>query len=128
MPEKLLPARTATLPVPLIAPAKLNDGTSLRYGMGTTVAEDSHGLRFIGHNGGGFGFSAEARWYPDAQLAVVVLTNSEPDTITVVTEDLAAAVLPVPRPAGPFTGDASLLVGTYKVSGVAGTWSCSDTP
>jgi hypothetical protein len=98
----------------LIAPAKLNDGTSLRYGMGTTVAEDSHGLRYVGHNGGGFGFSSEARWYPDAQLAVVVLTNSEPDAITATTEDIAAAVLPAPRAAGQFTGDASPLLGKYK--------------
>jgi CubicO group peptidase (beta-lactamase class C family) len=90
----------------MIKPARLKDGTALRYSMGLTVGEDSRGLRYIGHNGGGFGFSSEARWYPDAQLAVVVLTNSEPDTITVVTEDLAAAVVPAPRPAGPLTGDA----------------------
>jgi len=98
----------------LIAPATLNDGTSLRYGMGTTVAEDSHGLRFLGHNGGGFGFSSEARWYPDAKLAVVILTNSEPDAITVATEGIAAAVLPPPRAAGQFTGDPSQLLGKYK--------------
>ncbi len=98
----------------LITPAKLNDGTPLRYGMGTTIAEDSHGLRYIGHNGGGFGFSSEARWYPDAQLAVVVLTNSEPDAITRTTEAIAAAVLPPPREPGQFTGDALLLVGKYK--------------
>jgi CubicO group peptidase (beta-lactamase class C family) len=98
----------------LIAPAKLTDGTSLRYGMGTTVAEDSHGLRYIGHNGGGFGFSSVARWYPDAQLAVVVLTNSEPDAITVATEGIAAAVLPAPREAGQFRGDPSQLLGKYK--------------
>jgi len=98
----------------LIAPAKLNDGTSLRYGMGTTVAEDSHGLRYLGHNGGGFGFSSEARWYPDAKLAVVVLTNSEPDAITVATEGIAAAVLPPPRALGKFTGDPSQLLGKYK--------------
>lgn len=98
----------------LIAPGKLNDGTSLRYGMGTTVAEDSHGLRYVGHNGGGFGYSSEARWYPDAQLAVVILTNSEPDAITVATEGIAAAVLPPPRAAGQFTGDPAPLVGKYK--------------
>lgn len=99
----------------LIAPAKLNDGTSLRYGMGTSVDEDSHGLRFVGHSGGGFGFSSEARWYPDAQLAIVVLTNSEPDAITVATEDIAAAILPPPpRVTRPFTGDPSPLVGKYK--------------
>jgi hypothetical protein len=32
----------------------------------------------------------------------------------VVTDDLGAAVLPAPRPPGAFTGDASVLVGTYK--------------
>ena len=98
----------------LITPAKLNDGTVLRYGLGTTIAEDSHGLRYFGHNGGGFGFSSEARWYPDAQLAIVVLTNSEPDAITATTEDVAAAVLPPPRAPGQFTGDPSPLVGKYK--------------
>lgn len=99
----------------LIAPAKLDDGTSLRYGMGTTVAEDSHGLRYLGHGGGGFGFSSETRWYPDAQLAVVVLTNSEPDAITAAAEGIAAAVvLPPPRAEGRFTGDPSQLLGKYR--------------
>lgn len=98
----------------MIAPSKLNDGTPTRYGMGLLVGEDSRGLRFIGHGGGGFGHSSVTRWYSDAQLAVVVLTNSEPDDISVVVDSLAAAVLPVPPAASPFTGDASLLVGTYK--------------
>jgi hypothetical protein len=99
----------------LIAPAELNDGTVLRYGLGTSLGEDSHGLRFVGHNGGGFGFSSEVRWFPDAELAVVVLTNSEPDAITVATEDIAASVLPPkPRAAAQFTGDASRLVGKYR--------------
>ena len=63
----------------MIAPSKLDDGTTLRYRMGLFVGEDSRGLRQIGHDGGGFGFGAVAQWYPEAQLAVVVLTNSEPD-------------------------------------------------
>jgi CubicO group peptidase (beta-lactamase class C family) len=103
--------------VEMTTPSKLDDGTLLRYSMGLVVGEDGNGLRFIGHGGGGFGFSSVTRWYPEAQLAVVVLTNSEPDEITAVTERLAAAVLPAPRPAGPFTGDASLLVGSYKGPG-----------
>jgi CubicO group peptidase (beta-lactamase class C family) len=99
----------------LMAPAKLNDGTSLRYSMGMTIAEDSHGLRYVGHNGGGFGFSSETRWYPAAQLAIVVLTNSEPDAITVAAEGIAAAVLPAPpRAVGSFTGDPAPLLGKYK--------------
>ena len=104
----------------MITPSKLNDGTALRYSMGLAVAENSRGLRYIGHNGGGFGFSSEARWYPDGPLAVVILTNSEPDEITVVAENLVAEVLPAPRPAGRFTGDASQLVGTYKGPGRSG--------
>ena len=76
--------------VELITPSTLNDGTTLRYSMGLFVGEDSRGLRQIGHDGGGFGFGAVANWYPDAQLAVVVLTNSEPTNIRVVSDDLAA--------------------------------------
>ncbi len=34
-----------------------------------------------------------------------------------MTDDLGAAILPVPPPARPFTGDASLLVGTYRGPG-----------
>jgi CubicO group peptidase (beta-lactamase class C family) len=100
--------------VEMITPSTLNDGTPLRYSMGLLVGEDSRGLRYIGHGGGGFGFSSQTRWYRDAQLAVVVLTNSEPDDTTVVAENLAASVLPVPPAARPFTGEASALVGTYK--------------
>jgi CubicO group peptidase (beta-lactamase class C family) len=101
----------------MIRPATLADGTVLRYGMGVSVAEDSHGLRYVGHNGGGFGYSAEARWYPDAKLAIVMLTNSEPDRITATTEALATEVLPAPRPADAFSGDAAALVGKYTGPG-----------
>jgi hypothetical protein len=101
----------------MITPARLNDGTPTRYSMGLTVWEDSRRLRQVGHDGGGFGFSSQAWWHPDAQLAIVLLTNSEPDNTTAVAEALAAEVLPPARPAGPFTGDASLLVGTYRGPG-----------
>jgi CubicO group peptidase (beta-lactamase class C family) len=101
----------------MIKPAMLNDGTRLRYSMGLIVGEDANGSSFIGHGGGGFGFSSVTRWYPEAKLAVVVLTNSEPDEMTAVTERLAAAVLPAPRPLRSFTGDASLLIGSYKGPG-----------
>jgi CubicO group peptidase (beta-lactamase class C family) len=100
----------------MMRPATLNDGTPLRYSMGLFVGEDSHGLKFIGHDGGGFGFSSQTRWYSSARMAVVVLTNSEPDDTTAVADNLAAAVLTTP-PVRPFKGDASLLVGTYKGPG-----------
>jgi CubicO group peptidase (beta-lactamase class C family) len=114
---KALPPRSYA---ELIAPSKLNDGTLLRYALGTDIGEDRRGFRYIGHDGGGFGFSSQVRWYRDGQLSVVMLTNSEPDNITVVAEDLAAAVLPGPRPAGPFKGDPSQLSGKYKGPGRSG--------
>jgi CubicO group peptidase (beta-lactamase class C family) len=100
----------------MITPAKLNDGTVLGYGMGIAVANDSRGLKAIGHGGGIAGFVTEATWYPDAQAAVVVLMNSngniDPGAIA---GELAAELLPWTRPTTKaFTGDAAPLLGTYK--------------
>jgi CubicO group peptidase (beta-lactamase class C family) len=103
----------------MITPAKLNDGTPLRYGMGLGVGKDSRGLNYIGHGGSIGGFTAEAGWYPDAQLAVVVLMNSngniDPGDVA---GELAAELLPWQRPTfASFTGDAAPLAGTYKGPG-----------
>ena len=101
----------------LITPAKLNDGTVLRYAMGLAVYKDSRGLNVIGHGGGIGGFTSEASWYPDAQAAVVVLMNCncriDPGAVG---GELAAELLPTPPPPAmtSFTGDAAPLVGTYK--------------
>ena len=99
----------------MITPAKLNDGTVLRYGMGLAVGKDVRGLNAIGHGGGIAGFVSEAVWYPDAQAAIVVLINSngnlDPGAIA---GELAAELLPWSRPTfRPFTGDAAALVGKY---------------
>ena len=83
----------------MITPSTLNDGTPLGTRWDSSWARTVAVCRYIGHDGGGFGFSSQTRWYPDAQLAVVVLTNSEPDDTTAVAENLAAAVLPAPPPA-----------------------------
>jgi CubicO group peptidase (beta-lactamase class C family) len=100
----------------LITPAKLNDGTALRYGMGLAVWQDSRGLKVIGHGGGIAGFTSEASWYPDAQAAVVVLMNSNGNIDPgAVGGELAAELQPWTRPTMvSFTGDAAPLVGTYK--------------
>jgi len=45
------------------------------YGLGWTSGE-YHGLRVIGHAGGTNGFSAELAFLPEAQLGIVVLSNS----------------------------------------------------
>jgi CubicO group peptidase (beta-lactamase class C family) len=100
----------------MITPAKLNDGTPLRYGMGISVGKDVRGLNFIGHGGGIGGFTSEATWYPDAQAAIVVLINSNGNIDPgAVTGELAAELLPWTRPTmKPFAGDAAPLIGRYK--------------
>jgi hypothetical protein len=103
----------------MITPAKLNDGTPLRYGMGLGVGKDSRGLTYIGHGGSITGFGAEAGWYPDAKLAVVVLMNSSGNIDPgAVAGELAAELLPwKPPTVATFTGNAAPLVGTYKGPG-----------
>jgi hypothetical protein len=100
----------------MIKPSSLNDGTPLRYGMGIGVGKDIRGLNFIGHGGSIAGFVAEANWYPDAQMAVVVLMNANSNLDpSAVASELAAEVLPWTRPTPrTFAGDAAALVGTYK--------------
>jgi len=101
----------------MVTPAKLNDGTVLRYGLGIAVQKDSRGLPYIGHGGSVSGFDADTRWYPDAQLAVVVLMNNGGDAGDIAGK-LAAELLPWQRPTvAAFTGDAAPLVGTYKGPG-----------
>ena len=101
----------------MITPAKLTDGTPLRYGLGVAVQKDLHGLPYIGHGGGVGGFDGDTRWYPDAQLAVVVLMNNGGNAGDVAGK-LAAELLPWQPPTTvAFTGDATPLVGTYKGPG-----------
>ncbi|MGQ0767169.1 MAG: serine hydrolase domain-containing protein [Gemmatimonadota bacterium] len=99
----------------LVTPARLNDGTQLRYAMGIAVGKDIRGLSFIGHGGAIAGFVGEAMWYPDAQAAVVVLMNSTGNLDPgAVVGELAAQLLPSsPQVTKQFTGDAAPLLGRY---------------
>jgi hypothetical protein len=97
--------------------ARLNDGTAVMYGLGIKVGETYRGLEVIGHGGTAPGFRADATWYPDAQLAVVVLVNTSPTNLSPGSVGLALAerILPLPRPTLTYyTGDASELVGRYR--------------
>ena len=86
--------------------------------MGRSSGKDSRGLRYIGMTAAASALSPRRRGIPDAQLAVVVLMNSN--------RRHRSGWWPTssrPRccrcraPTGPFTGDATPLVGTYKGPG-----------
>jgi D-alanyl-D-alanine carboxypeptidase len=54
---------------------KLNDATSIDYGLGTRFGSlDGH--RMLGHTGSGGGFNAVLESFPDDHLTIVVLMNS----------------------------------------------------
>lgn len=98
--------------------AMLNDGTSVNYGFGIKVAENYRGLKYIGHGGTAPGFRAEAAWYPEAQMAVVVLMNTSPTNLSPasVAGELAARVIPTKRsPEQVYTGDPAPFVGKYQL-------------
>jgi D-alanyl-D-alanine carboxypeptidase len=101
----------------MTSPARLNDGTPLRYGMALSVDSDLSGAMLIGHGGAISGFNAQASWYPDEELAVVVLINSNgPLSPTALAGELARHVIqPAADPwtAQSYTGDAADLVGRY---------------
>jgi D-alanyl-D-alanine carboxypeptidase len=101
----------------MTTPAKLADGTTVQYGMGIKVGENYRGLKYIGHGGTAPGFRSDATWYPDAQMAVVVLMNTSPTNVSPagVGNAIANEVLPWKRPTMTYyTGDASPFVGKYQ--------------
>ncbi len=57
-------------------PAKLNDGKATKYGFGWFV-DAVEGHRNIGHGGSTSGFSASIQRFPDDDLAVIILTNTD---------------------------------------------------
>lgn len=102
----------------MIAAGVLNDGTPIRYGYGISVA-DLGGRRVIGHGGGINGFLSESQYYPDDDLIVVVLqnTNGAPNPRETAKKIAEAVLGPAPSRAKPFTGDAGAYAGTYSGRG-----------
>jgi len=101
----------------MTTPARLADGTAVRYGLGIKLAEDYRGVYSIGHGGTAPGFRADAAWYPAARMAVVVLMNTSPTNLSPagVGGALAREVVPWPRPELTwYPGDPAELVGRYE--------------
>ena len=74
---------------------KLNDGSSTYYGYGWSVDEIA-GTPTIEHGGGIFGYTCNAVYVPSADLYAVVLTNSNGNSPTDITVELAAQYLGTP--------------------------------
>jgi CubicO group peptidase (beta-lactamase class C family) len=61
----------------MTTPGRLKDGTLLQYGFGLQLGK-AKGQQLIYHNGVVGGFYSRLEYYPAADLALVLLTNSQP--------------------------------------------------
>jgi CubicO group peptidase (beta-lactamase class C family) len=101
----------------MTSPSRLSDGTPIRYGMALSAGPEISGAMMVGHGGAIGGFGAQASWYPDAELAVVVLMNSNgPISPSALASELAREIIPPAAAAYTpryYTGNATDLVGRY---------------
>jgi CubicO group peptidase (beta-lactamase class C family) len=73
-------------------PAVLNDGKMTQYGFGWRI-EALDGHKNIGHGGSTSGFSATIQRFPDDQLAVIILTNTDEQIATSLARKIARLYL-----------------------------------
>lgn len=69
-------------------PVNLNDGKTRKYGFGWNV-DAVEGHKNIGHGGSTSGFSASIQRFPDDQLAVIILTNTDEEIATTLARKVA---------------------------------------
>jgi CubicO group peptidase (beta-lactamase class C family) len=73
-------------------PGALRDGTRIEYGYGLAVSY-LDGRRRINHVGGTLGYSSQIAHYPDDDVTIVVLTNTESSNAASLESAIARAVL-----------------------------------
>ena len=98
--------------------ARLNDGTTIRYGMGLSLTE-TDGRRTISHGGTINGFRSVLEYYPDDDLVIVVLLNTAgPVAPRDLARQIAEAVLgKAPDRSHPFDGDLTQFAGDFTGKG-----------
>jgi D-alanyl-D-alanine carboxypeptidase len=98
------------------SPSRLVDGTLVDYGLGTRLGRLS-GHRMVGHTGNGGGFKAVLLLFPDDDLTVAVLTNTDAGSPVGVAARVARAALHLadePRPEQPLPAEkAAAFTGTF---------------
>lgn len=101
----------------MITPGRLNDGSPMDYGFGLATST-YRGHRAVGHSGGINGFSTNLTHWPDSDLTVVVLANSNGFPIQQAFHVLARRALGLPdvirEPVTPTWGDIAAAAGVYS--------------
>jgi CubicO group peptidase (beta-lactamase class C family) len=93
---------------------KLPDGSPVDYGYGLSAYEYA-GHRVIAHSGHVAGFSSHLSRYPDADLTIAVLTNTDTSAATLIEHQIADLLLGVPpvTPVPVETETLAAYAGTY---------------
>lgn len=102
----------------LIAPARLGDGTPLRYGMGLALT-NYNGTPIISHGGGIPGFLSDSRYFPEEDLTIVTLVNTTGPVAPAEVSMFAASIIlgePLEEDQ-PDPGNLARLAGHYEGSG-----------
>lgn len=80
----------------MTTPVAAEDGTGGDYGFGLMI-DEFEGRRRIQHGGGIFGFNSMLMWFPEADVAVAVISNCEPESSSDIADDVALAALGIQR-------------------------------
>ncbi|MEL6870511.1 MAG: serine hydrolase domain-containing protein [Pseudomonadota bacterium] len=72
---------------------KTTSGEETGYGMGWFVTTDDAGRRLIRHSGGSVGGVTELRIYPDDDLVIALITNTDPANFRTLAPQIAALFL-----------------------------------
>jgi len=88
-------------------PARRGDGSTLPYGYGLTLST-YRGLRGVGHDGADAGYRGRLVWYPEADLAVIVLANVDPIALEPLTQAVVDTILEGRGTAGPRASTAAV--------------------
>jgi CubicO group peptidase (beta-lactamase class C family) len=106
----------------LLKQDRLDDGFLLPYSLGCLVIGDFEGHRRLGHPGDIYGFSAQYSYYPDDDITIAILTNTQDATFPPMTleQKIVRVLLGIPAPtlrdAALSDSIARTLVGEYSVS------------
>jgi CubicO group peptidase (beta-lactamase class C family) len=73
-------------------PTRLNDGNATKYGFGWSI-DTMDGHKNIGHSGSTSGFSATIQRFPDDQLAIILLTNTDEQIASTLAKRIASFYL-----------------------------------
>ncbi|HMD36005.1 MAG TPA: serine hydrolase domain-containing protein [Vicinamibacterales bacterium] len=111
-------------------PSRLNDGTTIDYGLGTRMGTlERH--RVFGHTGSGGGYKIILESFPDDGVMIAVLSNTETASVAAVAGALARAALgleprePTDSPVPP--AEALAIAGTFDSDeGPIELFTCAD--